>query len=171
MMQLRGRISDMLHRMYEGQNCSIARALEIVGERWSLLILRDAFLGVRRFDDFQQRLGIGRNILTTRLRRLCDEGLLKRHRYQERPERLEYRLTDKGRDLWPVLVTLMNWGDSYYAPAGPPRIFAHRDCGGEVNDRQMCAACGAELNADQVQALPGPGAATRAASGRRAASH
>src|SRR5229473_7009842 len=89
----------MLRRDYEGQNCSIARSLEVVGERWTLLIVRDAFLGLRRFDEFQERLGIARNVLADRLNRLVDEGILERVRYSERPERYEYRLTQKGRDL------------------------------------------------------------------------
>ena len=89
----------MLKRDYEGQNCSIARALEVVGERWTLLIVRDVFLGLRRFDELQESLGIARNVLTDRLNRLVDEGILERVRYSERPERYEYRLTPKGRDL------------------------------------------------------------------------
>jgi DNA-binding HxlR family transcriptional regulator len=148
----------VLNRTYEGQNCSIARALEIVGERWSLLILRDAFLGVHRFEQFQQRLDVGRNILSTRLRRLCDEGLLERHRYQDRPERHEYELTEKGRELWPALLALMTWGDRYYAKSGPPRVFVHCECGGGVTSRQACARCGAELGATDVLPLAGPGA-------------
>ena len=91
----------MLPRTYDDQNCSVARALEVLGDRWTLLVIRDAFLGVRRFDDFQRDLGVARNVLSDRLARLVDEGLLERHRYQERPERFEYRLTEKGIDLWP----------------------------------------------------------------------
>src|SRR5215204_3268371 len=99
----------MLHNTYEGQTCSVARALELVGERWTLLVLRDAFLGVRRFDDFQRSLGVARNVLQTRLERLVEEDLLERRLYQERPARYEYRLTEKGLDLWPALVALMKW--------------------------------------------------------------
>ena len=109
----------MLHRTYEGQDCSIARTLEVVGERWTLLIMRDAFLGVRRFDDIQRDLGIARNVLRDRLARLVEEGLLERRPYQERPPRSEYRLTAKGRDLWPVLHALLRYGDRWYAPDGP----------------------------------------------------
>src|SRR6185437_16671788 len=101
------------------QNCSIARALEVLGDRWTLLVIRDAFLGVHRFDDFQRDLGVARNVLSDRLARLVDEGLLERRRYQERPERFEYRLTEKGLDLFEVLAALMHWGDRWYAPAGP----------------------------------------------------
>src|SRR5918998_127305 len=103
----------MLRRDYAGQNCSIAGTLELVGERWTLLIVRDAFLGIRRFDDFQRNLGIARNVLQSRLERLVEEGILKREPYQERPPRYEYRLTRKGVDLWPVLVALMGWGDRH----------------------------------------------------------
>jgi DNA-binding HxlR family transcriptional regulator len=149
----------MLPRTYDDQNCSVARALEVLGDRWTLLVIRDAFLGVRRFDDFQRRLGVARNVLSDRLQRLTDEGLLERHRYQERPERFEYRLSEKGIDLWPAIVTLMKWGDRYYAPpAGPPRVVRHRDCGGEVTLNLTCGACGATLTARDVYSEPGPGA-------------
>ena len=152
----------MLHNTYEGQRCSIARALEVVGERWTLLILRDAFLGVRRFDDFQRDLGVARNVLNTRLQRLVEHGLLDRRRYQERPERFEYRLTDMGRDLLPAIVSLMHWGDTWLAgESGPPTILRHRGCGGAVSARCTCETCGAALVAHDVEALPGPGAAAR----------
>src|SRR5215207_5631460 len=105
----------VLHRTYEGQTCSVARTLELVGERWTLLILRDAFLGVRRFDDFQRSLGIARNVLNTRLQRLCEAGLLERRLYRERPERFEYRLTEMGLDLWPSVRALMEFGDKHLA--------------------------------------------------------
>src|SRR5438132_11619913 len=103
----------MLNRDYEGQNCSIARALEVVGERWTLLIVRDAFLGLRRFDEFQASLGVARNVLTDRLNRLVEEGILERVRYSERPERYEYRLTRKGRDPQIALEGLRQWGATY----------------------------------------------------------
>jgi DNA-binding HxlR family transcriptional regulator len=154
----------MLPRTYEAQNCSVARALEVLGDRWTLLVIRDAFLGVRRFDDFQRDLGVARNVLSDRLQRLVDEGLLERHRYQERPERFEYRLSQKGIDLWPAIMTLMQWGDRYYAPPdGPPRIVRHRDCGGAVTAHLTCERCGAELSARDVVSEPGPGARQRAA--------
>src|SRR4051794_31903648 len=146
----------MLGRSYEGQVCSIARSLEIVGERWTLLVLRDAFRGKRRFEDFQRSLGIARNVLTERLGRLVDEGVLERRAYSERPLRHEYRLTDKGRDLWPVVHALVTWGDRYAAPDGPPRRFYHRDCGGVVSAHRTCARCGAELELRDVRAEPGP---------------
>src|SRR5882762_4085093 len=124
----------MLPRTYDSQVCSVARALETVGDRWTMLIVRDVMLGFRRFDDFQRHLGIARNTLTDRLSRLVEEGILERRRYQERPERHEYRLTRKGIDLWPVVVSLLKWGDRYLAPDGPPRVLRHRDCGGEPDD-------------------------------------
>jgi DNA-binding HxlR family transcriptional regulator len=161
----RATIETVLHNTYAGQTCSVARTLELVGERWTLLILRDAFLGVRRFDDFQRDLGVARNVLNTRLQRLCDAGLLERRLYQQRPERYEYRLTEMGRDLWPVIVALMEFGDRHLcAEDGPPMLLHHRDCGGEVTSKRTCTDCGADLEARDVVAAPGPGAgaATRA---------
>lgn len=147
----------MLHRTYDNEVCSIARTLELVGERWTLLILRDAFRGVRRFDDFQRGLGVARNVLTDRLQRLVDAGILQRHRYSERPPRDEYRLTDRGRDLYPVVFHLMRWGDKHAAPNGPPNLIVHRDCGGQIDDHMLCSACGAPVDARAVEARPGPG--------------
>lgn len=135
----------MLGRSYAGQECSIARTLEVVGERWTLLILREAFLGTARFDDFQRRLGIARNVLQARLERLVDEGVLSRRRYNERPPRHEYRLTREGRDLLPVLVALLQWGDQHRAPDGPPVAIAHARCGGALNAALVCERCGATV--------------------------
>jgi DNA-binding HxlR family transcriptional regulator len=154
---------EMLGRLYDDQTCSVARSLEVVGERWTLLVLRDAFLGVRRFDDFQRSLGVARNVLTARLGRLVDEGVLERVAYQERPRRYEYRLTEKGLGLWPVIVALVRWGDDHYPEeAGSPRVFEHRGCGGRLTERLACDRCGAELGPRDVRALPGPGARTAA---------
>src|SRR6058998_1388162 len=111
----------MLNRDYEGQNCSIARALEVVGERWTLLIIRDVLLGLHRFDQLQASLGIARNVLTDRLNRLVDEGVLERVRYTERPPRYEYRLTPKGVELNVALAALRQWGDRYLCEQ-PPRV-------------------------------------------------
>jgi DNA-binding HxlR family transcriptional regulator len=148
----------MLPRNYENQNCSVARALEVLGDRWTILVIRDAFLGVRRFEDFQRDLGVARNVLADRLSRLVDEGVLQRVRYQERPERFEYRLTEKGIDLWPVTIALMQWGDEYYTePGRRPRIVRHRGCGGEVTRHLTCDRCGAELGPRDVVPEPGPG--------------
>ena len=144
---------------YEEQVCSIAGTLELVGERWTLLIIRDAMLGLRRFDEFQSDLGIARNVLQSRLEGLVAAGIFERRRYQERPERYEYFLTEKGLDLWPTLVALMQWGDVYAAPeAGPPVLLEHRDCGGAVDSHRTCARCGEELGPRDVLARPGPGA-------------
>lgn len=151
----------MLRSDYDNQNCSIARTLELVGERWSLLILREAFLGTRRFDDFQRRLGIARNVLQSRLERLTDSSIMRRVAYQERPVRYEYRLTRKGVDLWPAIVALMKWGDRYAAPDGPPTLLQHKGCGGEVDDRRRCMRCGADLEAWDVVPVRGPGASDR----------
>jgi DNA-binding HxlR family transcriptional regulator len=148
----------MLGRTYEDQNCSVAKALELVGERWTVLILREVFLGRRRFDEMADTLKIARNVLTARLQRLVEDGVLVKVAYQERPERFEYRLTEKGLDLWPVVVTLMHFGDRYYAPAGPPIVLTHRDCGGTVDAHRICSSCGARLTARDVVSDPGPGA-------------
>jgi DNA-binding HxlR family transcriptional regulator len=154
----------MLPRTYENQVCSVARALEVLGDRWTLLVLRDAFSRVRRFEDFQRSLGVARNVLTDRLSRLVDEGILRRVPYHERPVRFEYRLTDKGRELWPVMMTLMQWGDRHYTePGGQPLVVRHRDCGGEVTGHLSCSKCGAELGPYDVEATAGPGAVHAAA--------
>jgi DNA-binding HxlR family transcriptional regulator len=147
----------VLNRTYDDQVCSIARALEVVGERWSLLILRDAFLGLRRFDDFQRSLGVARNVLADRLDRLVEAGVFERVRYTERPPRFEYRLTKRGRDLYPVLFALMRWGDKYAAPNGPPRVLLHRGCGGTPDDHLVCAKCGESLSVGQLETRAGPG--------------
>jgi len=147
----------MLDREYDTQVCSIARSLEVVGERWSILILRDLGLGLRRFDDIQKDLGITRSVLTKRLRSLEEEGVITKNLYNEKPPRYEYRMTDKGRDLWPVLVHLMKWGDKYYLdPAGRPTIMQHRDCGGEPDLHLNCDKCGQPLERSDVRAIPGP---------------
>jgi DNA-binding HxlR family transcriptional regulator len=144
---------------YKGQNCSIARTLELVGERWTILVLRDVFLGMRRFEQIQRDLGVARNVLAARLDRLVEEGILEKALYQERPPRHEYVLTDKGLDLWPVTVELLRWGDRYTAPAaGAPVVIRHRDCGGELGDRRVCTRCGKPLGVRDVRAEPGPGA-------------
>lgn len=153
----------MLPRTYDNQNCSIARTLELVGERWTMLVLREAFFGRRRFDEYAERLGMARNVLSARLAHLVEEGVLEKVRYQDRPERFEYRLTDKGRDLWPVLSALRDYGDRHYAPDGPPVLVTHRGCGGELDDRRICRRCGAALELADVEARPGPGALSAAA--------
>lgn len=149
----------MLGNDYQGQNCSIARTLELVGERWTILVLRDVFLGVRRFEALQRDLGIARNVLAARLERLVAEGILEKTPYQEHPVRYEYRLTHKGRDLWPVMVELQQWGDRHSAPAaGPPVVIRHRDCGGTLGEHRACTRCGKQLELGDVRAEAGPGA-------------
>jgi DNA-binding HxlR family transcriptional regulator len=143
---------------FEDVTCSVAQCLDVVGEWWSLLIVRDAFLGVTRFDDFQARLGISRNILTQRLNRLVDNGVLKRVPYSDHPPRSEYRLTSKGRDLWHVVTAMRQWGDRWAAPAGPPLQIWHATCGHVVTAVPSCSQCGQPLDARSVTALPGPGA-------------
>jgi DNA-binding HxlR family transcriptional regulator len=147
----------MLNRTYDSQNCSVARALEVVGERWSLLIVRDLMLGFRRFDELHDRLGVARNVLASRLELLHDEGVVERRPYQERPLRYEYHLTDKGRDLWPVILSLVSWGDRHLQKDGPPVVIEHRGCGGRVDDRRICEDCGADVTLREASVRPGPG--------------
>jgi DNA-binding HxlR family transcriptional regulator len=152
----------VLHREYDTQVCSVARSLEVVGERWTLLLIRSVMLGARRFDDLQAHTGVTRSVLTNRLRRLVDEGVLERRPYQERPTRHEYVLTEKGLGLWAVIEHLRQWGDEHYPePAGPPRLIVHRDCGGHPDAHLMCDRCGAALGVRDVRAEPGPGLAAR----------
>jgi DNA-binding HxlR family transcriptional regulator len=141
----------MLPRAYANEHCSIAATLEIVGDRWTLLILREASVGVRRFADFQARLGLARTVLSDRLGRLVDEGILERRRYQERPERFEYPLTAKGEDLWPVLKALMTWGDEHVMGGQAPVLHRHRACGGLITDRRVCSRCGAPVGLSDVE--------------------
>ena len=146
-------LGRMLKRDYDGQNCSIARALEVVGERWTLLIVRDAVAGRRRFDEFQQSLGISRNTLADRLARLVDEGIFRRVRYQDNPERHEYLLTPKGRDLHVALQGLRQWGDKYMSKRPPTLLRTKTD------NRLVVAALipegQAQLDADEVELVPG----------------
>jgi DNA-binding HxlR family transcriptional regulator len=149
----------MLGNDYEDQECSVARALEVVGERWSLLIVRDVLLGMRRFDELQAHLGIARNVLQARLQRLIAADVLERRPYSAHPLRHEYRLTEKGLDLWPTIVALMQWGDRYARPrTGVPVVLEHRGCGGAVDEHRVCSRCGARLSVRDVRGLPGPGA-------------
>jgi DNA-binding HxlR family transcriptional regulator len=148
---------DVLGSDYKNQTCSVAAALEVVGERWSLLIVRDVLLGLRRFDQLQADLGVARNILQSRLSSLVEAGVLEKRRYHERPERFEYRLTEKGLDLWPTIVSLLQWGDKYAAPDGPPVVLTHRGCGGEVDEHRICSVCGKRLEVRDVRARRGPG--------------
>lgn len=147
----------MQRKSFADMNCSVAQCLEIVGEWWTLLVLRDVFLGYSRFDEFESRLGIARNVLTQRLERLVDAGVLKRVPYQERPVRYDYLLTEKGRDLWHVVTAMRQWGDRWAAPEGPPVELVHDGCGEIVNVVAACSHCGEELTTRNVRAVPGPG--------------
>jgi DNA-binding HxlR family transcriptional regulator len=144
--------------------CSIARTLSVVGDRWTLLILRDAFLGTRRFEAFQAELGMTRHRLADRLRKLVEHGVLRRERYQERPPRYEYRLTEKGLDLYGVVVMLAGWGDRWMAGSrGPVVERVHRACGHATDLRIACDHCGEPVTARDMIARPGPGARARVA--------
>jgi DNA-binding HxlR family transcriptional regulator len=146
---------------YDSANCAIGAAVEIIGERSTFLVLREAFNGVRRFDDIQRRTAMPRQVLSHRLARLVEEGLLRKVPYQDSGQRSrdEYRLTDKGLDLYPVLVALMQWGDQYaVGPAGPQVLLRHRDCGEPVRLQMSCQAGHVLESAREVSPLPGPGA-------------
>ena len=147
----------MLGNSYEGQVCSAARSLEVVGERWSLLIIRDAlFAGVTRFSDFLRRLGLARNILAARLDGFVEAGIMERFSPEGSPYQ-EYRLTEKGRDLAPVIIALTDWGDRWAAPHGRPIVYRHIDCGGEVEQRLVCSECRKAIRHDRVGVELGPG--------------
>jgi DNA-binding HxlR family transcriptional regulator len=151
----------MLKRDYEGQLCSIARTLEIVGDRWTLLVIRDVVLGNHRFDQLLTSLGVASNVLTDRLSRLAAEGILERVPYSERPDRFEYRLTEKGRELGPPLLALMQWGDRYVSDK-PPRIARRRSDRSPVSVR-LLAADGSIVPSGEVELVPGPGLRARTA--------
>jgi DNA-binding HxlR family transcriptional regulator len=144
-------------KSFADMNCSVAQCLEVVGEWWSMLIIRDAFMGVSRFDQFQERLGISRNVLNQRLARLVDAGVLVKVPYSEHPLRHDYRLTDKGRDLWPVLTAMRQWGDHYAAPDGPPVEVVHKGCGHVAQAVMTCSSCSEVIGARDVRAIVGPG--------------
>jgi DNA-binding HxlR family transcriptional regulator len=149
----------MLKRDYEGQVCSIARALEVVGDRWTLLVIRDVALGKRRFEQLLTSLGVASNVLTDRLQRLVAEGILERVPYSERPARFEYRLTAKGRELRIPLLALMQWGDRYISEK-PPRIARRRSDRSPVRVR-LVAGDGSIVRPDELEVVPGPGAPSR----------
>ena len=137
----------------------MARTVAVIGDRWTLMILRDVFLGIRRFEDFQARLGISRTITAERLKALVDEGVLKKVAYQDRPLRHEYRLTDKGLDLYPVIMAIVNFGDRHYAgEAGPPLLHRHKACGCDFAPVMTCSECHAPVGARDVETRAGPGA-------------
>lgn len=134
------------------QNCSLARTLAVIGDRWTLLVLREAFLRVRRFEDFQKSLGIARQVLSDRLAHLTEAGVLEKRPYQDKPLREEYRLTEKGLDLYPALIGLLEWGDKHYAgPDGPPVLRRHKPCGHDLKTVLTCAECGEPVHPRDVE--------------------
>jgi DNA-binding HxlR family transcriptional regulator len=142
--------------------CSLARALELIGDWWSPLIIRDLFLGVSRFDDLIEDLGISRNLLTRRLNALKDAGVVAKTAYQDRPKRHAYALTAAGRDLVPVLIALTEWGDRWVGPReGRPIVFVHTTCRKRFTPKIVCSECGDAIIADTVKAIGGPGGAAR----------
>jgi DNA-binding HxlR family transcriptional regulator len=142
-------------------NCSIARTLDVVGEWWTLLILRDVFQGIRRFDDLQSDLGLARSVLTARLRRLTEHGVLERKAYQDRPPRYEYHLTEKGSALLPVIIALLKWGDDWAPnPKGPPTVLVHDTCGQAIHPVLTCPHCEGRVEPGNLHSEPGPGRRT-----------
>ncbi len=145
-----------------GRHCSVARTLQIVGDRWTFLILHEAFFGARRFEDMQRSLRIARNILADRLSRLVADGIFERRLYAERPDRFEYALSEKGKELYPVVLAMLTWGDRWLAPSGQvPLLFIHKGCGKTVTFLFVCEHCGQPLHARDVRYEPGPGAGFR----------
>jgi DNA-binding HxlR family transcriptional regulator len=154
--------ADLSHRL---QADSVGRTLNLVGERWTILILRESFFGVRRYGQFARNLNIPRPTLSLRLRKLVECGLLERIPYSTEPERHEYRLTQAGRDLFPAVIALMRWGDTYLAgPEGPPVVLRHELCGKHTRPHLTCDVCGEEINTRNVTPERGPGFAAEPAS-------
>jgi len=149
----------MQHASEASPRCPIEGLLDIVGDRWSILILRDAFYGVRRFDGFQQHLGVSKKVLAQRLRAMTAAGILKRTAYQQRPPRFEYRLTAKGQDLFPILLSMSRWGNRWLAePDREWLLLRHKDCGNIVEARLVCSHCGGPMTPARVKAIAGPAA-------------
>jgi DNA-binding HxlR family transcriptional regulator len=152
------RASDAPH---DEQLCSIAASLQLIGDRWSLLILRDAFRGVRRFDELAADLGIARNLLADRLQKRVDHGILVKQPYQQRPVRYEYRLSAKGVDLSPALVALMRWGDKHVIEQSPPVVLVHDRCGTPLEQTLSCPHCAEAVTPKAIKSRPGPGRPTK----------
>jgi len=145
----------------QDEPCSIARTLSVIGDRWTMLILRDAFLRIRKFDDLQKDLGVSRQRLSDRLKKLVDEGVLERRQYQDTPPRYDYRLTPKGVDLYPVVMAMVNWGDKYMDQGkGAPMVYKHTVCDHYFTARVTCSECGEAVNPRDVRPEIGPGKAT-----------
>ena len=157
----------MRRKSYAAMNCSVAQALDVVGDPWTLLIVRDSLWGFRRFGDFQERLDIPRTTLADRLGRLVDAGVLTRERYQDNPERFDYVLTDKGRALRPVIVSLLSWGDRWSDLDEPPVVLVDQDSGEQIEPILVDARSGRPLHDIRVRAVPGPGAQPRTAADDR----
>jgi len=152
----------MQRTSFADMQCSLARGLELIGDWWSPLIIRDLYLNVTRFDDLIDDLGISRNLLARRLKSLAERGVIERREYQKRPKRYEYGLTQAGIELVPHIVALTAWGDRWARPKeGRPILFVHRTCGKRFEPRITCSACGRPLSASDIRAIPGPGARAR----------
>ena len=148
----------MAKQVFADISCSIGRAVDVIGQRWTPLIVRDLFAGMTKFEDIRRDLGIASNILAARLDELERNGVVDRRQYQSAPARHEYVLTDKGRDLYPVIATLLAFGDKWLSLNGPPALITHTDCGHVTTAKTVCAECGGELNAANAIHAPGPGA-------------
>jgi DNA-binding HxlR family transcriptional regulator len=152
----------------ETMTCSIARTLSVVGDRWTMLIIRDVFLGIRKFESIQRDLGLTPHRLSDRLRKLVRDGILTRVAYQKRPLRFEYRLTQKGIDLYPLIVAMVEWGDRWMAgPEGVPVELVHRPCGHAIKPELTCPECRAKIEPREMNARPGPALRGRALIGPR----
>ncbi|PWR22491.1 winged helix-turn-helix transcriptional regulator [Zavarzinia aquatilis] len=152
----------MQRTSFARMHCSLARGLDVIGDGWTLLILRDLFLGLERFDDLVANLGISRNLLTRRLTLLLDNGIIERVAYARRPLRHAYSLSPAGADLVPAILALTAWGERWARPAeGSPMIFVHETCGQPFEASVCCSACGRTIEAGAVRVLPGPGGAAK----------
>jgi DNA-binding HxlR family transcriptional regulator len=149
----------MKWKSLEEEPCSVARTVSVIGDRWTLLVLRDCFLRVRRFEDFQASLGVTRHVLADRLRKLVRHGVLRRAPYQARPKRYEYILTQKGLDLYPIVMAIVHWGDIHMVDErGRPRLYEHKTCGEMFDPVMTCSSCGQPVSAKEVHVHLGPGA-------------
>jgi DNA-binding HxlR family transcriptional regulator len=148
----------MAKQAFTDISCSIARAVDVIGRRWTPLIVRDLFAGMSKFEDIRRDLGIASNVLADRLAELEQYGIVVRRQYRSAPARYEYVLTEMGRDVYPVIVALLAFGDKWLAPEGPPTLVVHSDCGNVTTAKTVCAQCGGDLNADNAIHAPGPGA-------------
>jgi DNA-binding HxlR family transcriptional regulator len=159
MQLLRATVADMPYRPFPDQHCSIAAALELLGERWTLLVMREVLLGRRRFGDIRRHLGVAPNILSDRLQTLVEHGLLARRPIDGEVDAFAYAPTRKGADVHPVLVSLLQWGDRHAVPeGGPPRVLVHEACGHDADPQLHCAHCGEILDSRALKVRPGPGA-------------